>query len=319
MSVHFNCWSSAGIPAGDRTDAWQQILSRSYREWRVPQRLPTTFCATVRRHDFVGAELVETISDPCTGERTQELVRRDDELYIGVQLTSRGRERFLIGESGVEVNSGDLVVWTTDQIVQFEVTERLHKVTLMVPWTLMSEHVIDRRRPPSGGRLDAKKGVGSLLAVQLLTLSKQISMLDSSVHGSVSRSTLELLGAALSNQQQSQTFDAASVMLRKIQDYIRQHLQEDDLTPMRIAAANGISLRYLHMIFQRCDVTVSNYVLDSRLHACHRALVDPSYDRFQIGEIAFRWGFNSTSHFCRVFKEKFGQSPGEARQARPVT
>ncbi|WP_244111639.1 helix-turn-helix domain-containing protein [Burkholderia cepacia] len=289
-------------------------MSSSYREWRVPQRLPATFYATLRRHDFAGTELVETISDPCTGERTLEHVRRDDALYIGVQLTTRGRERFMIGESDVEVNSGDLVVWTTDQTVQFEVTERLHKVTLMIPWTLMREHVVDRKRPPSGGRLDSKEGVGSLFAVHLLALANQMSTLDSNVRGSVSRSTLELLGVALSSQQRAATFDAPSVMLRKIQDYILQHLHEDNLTPMRIAVANGVSLRYLYMLFQRNEMTVSNYILESRLHACRRALTDPSYDRFQIGEIAFRWGFNSTSHFCRAFKGKFGQSPGDARR-----
>ncbi|AFT90324.1 AraC family transcriptional regulator (plasmid) [Paraburkholderia phenoliruptrix BR3459a] len=308
-------WSSTDIAPSDRTDAWQEILSGSYREWQVPQRLPATFYATLCRHDFAGTELVETICDPCIGERTRKHVHRDDDLYVGVQLTTSGRERFRIGDSGVEVCSGDLVVWTTDQVVQFEVMERLHKVTLMIPWTLMREHVAERKRPPSGGRIESKEGVGSLLAVHLLALSNQISTLDSSVQCSVSRSTLELLGVALSGQQQATTFDAAAVMRRKVQDYILRHLHEDDMTPARIAEANGISLRYLHMLFQRSSMTVSGYVLQSRLNACHRALTDPSYSRFQISEIAFRWGFNSTSHFCRVFKEKFGQSPGDARRA----
>ncbi|SDE22045.1 helix-turn-helix domain-containing protein [Paraburkholderia lycopersici] len=308
-------WCSADVALGDRTDAWQEVLSGSYRAWQVPQRLPATFYASLRRHDFAGTEIVETICDPCVGERTREHVHRDDELYIGVQLTTSGRERFRIGDSGVEVNSGDLVVWTTDQVVQFEVMERLHKVTLMIPWALMREHVPERKHLPSGGRIESKTGVGSLLAVHLLALSNQISTLDSSVQGTVSRSTLELLGVALSGQQQTSPFDATAVMLRKVQDYILQHLHQEDLTPVHIAEANGISLRYLHMLFQRSDMTVSGFVLQSRLNACRRALLDPSYHRFQIGEIAFRWGFNSTSHFCRVFKEKFGQSPSDARRA----
>lgn len=310
-----NDWSSDQTPINDRTDAWQDVLSRSYRDWHVPQRLPAKFYARVKQHDFAGTGIVETICDPCIGERTLGQVRRDDELYVGVQLTTSGRERFKIGDSGVEVASGDLVVWTTDQVVKFEVLERLHKVTLMIPWSLMRERLPERKPPPSGGKIESRTGVGSLLAVHLLALSNQIDTLDESVQGSVSRSTLELLGIALSGQQPTSVFDASAAMLRRVQDFILQHLHEDGFNPTRIAEANNISLRYLHMLFQRSDLTVSGYILNSRLHMCKQALTDPAFQRFQISEIAFRWGFNSVSHFCRTFKERYGTSPSEMRRS----
>ncbi|CAN7657575.1 helix-turn-helix domain-containing protein [Caballeronia sp. LjRoot34] len=307
-------WSITDVPVSDRTDAWQSVLSSSYREWQVPRRLPATFYARVKQHDFAGTEIVETVCDPCIGQRMRNHVRHDDEMYIGVQLTTGGRERFTIGGSGVEVTSGDLVVWTTDQVAQFEVLERLHKVTLMIPWSVMRERLADRKQPPTGGKIESRIGAGSLLAVHLLALSNEISRLDTSVQGSVSRSTLELLGIALSGQQPSSLFDASATMLRRVQDYILQHLHEDNLTPARIAEANRISLRYLHMLFQRGDATVSGWILDRRLLLCKQALLDPAYSRQQIAEIAFRWGFNSTSHFCRAFKEKYGCAPGELRR-----
>jgi AraC-like DNA-binding protein len=308
-------WKSSEVAGEDRTDAWQEVLSGSYREWQVPQRLPATFYAHLRRHDFAGAEIVDTLCDPCVGRRTRGHVRRDDELFVGVQLTTSGRERFKIGDNAVEVTSGDLVVWTSDQEVQFEVMERLHKVTLMIPWSLMRERLPERKQPPSGGRIESRTGVGSLLAVHLLALSNEISSLDATVQGSVSRSTLELLGIALSGQQHAASFDTSAAMFVKVQDFILQHLHEDNLTPARIAKGCGISLRYLHMLFQRSSMTVSEYILHSRLQACKRALSDPAYQRFQISEIAYRWGFNSTSHFCRAFKEKFGESPGNTRRS----
>lgn len=315
MRNAFTEWSIEQVPTNDRTDAWQDALSRSYREWQVPQRLPATFYARVKQHDFAGSGIVETVCDPCIGQRTRRLLGHDDELYVGVQLTTAGRERFQIGDSGVEVTSGDLVVWTTDQAVQFEVVERLHKVTLMIPWSLMRERLPERKRPPSGGKIESRSGVGSLLAVHLLALSNQIGTLDQNVQESVSRSTLELLGIALSGLQPSADFDASAAMLRRVQDFILRHLHEEDLNPTHIAEANHISLRYLHMLFQRSDMTVSGYILNSRLHACKHALTDPAFQRLQISEIAFRWGFNSVSHFCRTFKERYGTSPGDARRA----
>lgn len=315
MQNTFTEWSIDRVPTSDRTDAWQDVLSHSYRDWQVPQRLAATFYARVKQHDFAGAGIVETVCDPCVGQRTRGQVRRDDELYVGVQLTTGGRERFKIGDSGVEVTSGDLVVWTTDQVVQFEVLERLHKVTLMIPWTLMRERLPERKQPPSGGKIESRTGVGSLLAVHLLALSNQIDSLDQSVQASVSRSTLELLGIALSGQQPSAIFDASAAMLQRVKDFILRNLHDEELNPTRIAEANNISLRYLHMLFQRSDLTVSEFILNNRLRVCRQPLIDPAFRRVQIAEIAFRWGFNSVSHFCRTFREQYGGSPSDVRRA----
>ena len=100
-------WSSKNVPIGDLTDAWQSVLSSSYREWQIPRRLPATFFAHVKTHDFAGADIVETVCDPCSGQRMRAQLRHDDEPYIGVQLTTEGRERFKIGDSGIEVASGE--------------------------------------------------------------------------------------------------------------------------------------------------------------------------------------------------------------------
>jgi AraC-like DNA-binding protein len=307
-------WTTVGVSPADKTDAWESVLSASYRDWQVPRRLPATFFANVKQHDFAGSGLVETICDPCGGQRTKAQVRRDDELFVGIQLTTEGRERFKMGDASIEAKAGDLVVWTTDTEVEFEVLERLHKVTLMIPWTLLRERLPERKTMPIGGKIESRTGVGSLLAVHLLALSNQIDALDSQQVGSVSRTTLEFLGIALSEQQPAASFDASASMLRRVQEFILLHLHEEDLTPAKIAAANRISLRYLHMLFQRSGVTVSGWIQDRRLVKCREALSDSAYARQRIADIAYRWGFNSPSHFGRVFKDRFGASPGDVRR-----
>jgi AraC-like DNA-binding protein len=307
-------WTTAGISPADKTDVWESVLSANYRDWQVPRRLPATFYAHVKQHDFAGSGLVETVCDPCAGMRRQAQVRRDDELFVGIQLTTAGRERFKIGDAGIEAKGGDIVVWTTDAEVEFEVLERLHKVTLMIPWTLLRERMPDRKAMPLGGKIDSRCGVGSLLAAHLLALSNQINALDSQQMGSVSRTTLEFLGIALSAQQPAASFDASACMLRRVQEFTLQHLHEEDLNPARIAAANRISLRYLHLLFHHSGQTVHGWIQDRRLVKCREALSDSAYVRQHIADIAYRWGFISTSHFSRVFKDKFGVSPSDVRR-----
>ncbi|WP_326534602.1 helix-turn-helix domain-containing protein [Pseudorhodoferax sp.] len=308
-------WTTAGVSPADKTDLWESVLSSSYRQWQVPRRLPATFFAHVKQHAFAGSGLVETICDPCSGRRSKALTRKDDELYVGVQLTTGGRERFKVGDHGIEAQAGDLVVWTTDADVEFEVLERLHKVTLMIPWTLLRERLPERKSMPLGGKIESRTGIGSLLAVHLLGLSNQIGALSTQQLGSVSRTTLEFLGIALAEQQPVASFDASAAMLRRVQDYILQNLHEEGLTPATIAAANRISVRYLHLLFQRNDATVAAWIQERRLAKCKEVLADPAYGRQRVADIAYRWGFASTSHFSRVFKDRYGMSPGDARAA----
>lgn len=306
-------WSSDQARPVDRTDAWEDVLSRSYRPWQVAQRLPANFFAHVRRRDFAGLDIVETVCDPCSGERTGRQVRQDEEVYVGVQLTTEGRERFRIGDAGVEVGSGDVVVWTSDRQARFEVIERLRKLTLMIPWSLMREYLPVHKQPPCGGKVDTRTGVGSLLAVHLRALSSEMEGLDRHAQGSVSRATFELLNVVLFGQQPSAHFDASVAMRRRVQDFILRHLHEERLSPAGIARHNHISLRYLHLLFQGSGTTVSAYILEKRLQACRQALTDPACRHLQIAEIAYRWGFSSTSHFCRTFKKRYGFTAGDVR------
>ena len=311
-------WSTAGVSPSDKTDIWESVLSSSYRHWQVPKKLPATFYAHVKQYDLSGAGLIKTICDPCSGRRLKPQIRHDGDLYVGVQLTTQGRERFKMGDSGIEVKAGDLVVWTTDMEVEFKVLEQLHKVTLMIPWTLLREHLPDRKVFLAGGKIESSSGIGSLLAVHLLTLSNQMGSFSSRQVSTVSRTTLEFLGMALADQQPMASFDSGAAMLHRVQEFILHHLHEDDLTPVKIAAGNRISLRYLHMLFHRSGTTLSCWIQDRRLIKCREALVDVAYGRQRIADIAYRWGFISTSHFSRVFKDKFGVPPGEARQAAGI-
>jgi AraC family transcriptional activator of tynA and feaB len=54
---------------------------------------------------------------------------------------------------------------------------------------------------------------------------------------------------------------------------------------------------------------VSRYIWDRRVSRCADALRDGKEACQRITEICLSRGFNSTSHFSRLFKEKFGVPP----------
>ena len=100
-----------------------------------------------------------------------------------------------------------------------------------------------------------------------------------------------------------------------VKRYIEENLAEPDLSPARIAKANRISLRYLHVLFEREGTTVQQYIIQERLLRCRRELENPSMAGRTITDIAFSWGFQSATHFSRRFKAAFGLTPQDYRAA----
>jgi AraC-like DNA-binding protein len=104
-----------------------------------------------------------------------------------------------------------------------------------------------------------------------------------------------------------------SALLMRVRNYILTHLEDEDLDPRRIAADHGISERYLSMLFETEETTVSKWIWTQRLEASRRALSLPHFANRKINEVAYACGFNDMSHFSFSFKRRFGCPPREYR------
>jgi AraC family transcriptional activator of tynA and feaB len=140
--------------------------------------------------------------------------------------------------------------------------------------------------------------------------------LDETAAGRVTVAILDLLGAAYADLPRSQTGRSSLATAHRIRiiNYIEAHLHDPDLTPTRIAAACKMTPRYLHHLSSDQDETVARYILRRRLEACSRALVSDAQRGRTVTAIAFDYGFNSPTHFGRVFRAKYGLTPREFRR-----
>ena len=104
-------------------------------------------------------------------------------------------------------------------------------------------------------------------------------------------------------------------MYIRAQFFIREHLRDPDLCIDQISAALGCTKRYLHMLFSDRGTTISDYIRHTRLQNCRQEL------ETQVGksvtDVAFSWGFSSSSHFSRVFREYFGVVPSAIHKVQP--
>jgi AraC-like DNA-binding protein len=100
----------------------------------------------------------------------------------------------------------------------------------------------------------------------------------------------------------------------KIKQAIEHNLRSPDLCVGELAKQFGFSIRYIQRLFSEEDCTVSKYIRRKRLEGCKRQLGDPAWLNHSITDIAFNWGFNSSAHFSRVFKEEYGINAREYRK-----
>ena len=103
-------------------------------------------------------------------------------------------------------------------------------------------------------------------------------------------------------------------MYVRAQAFIRENLRDPDLSIDRISAALGCTKRYLHMRFSDRGTTVSDYIWHGRLQNCRHEL--ETHAGKTVTDVAFSWGFSSSSHFSRVFRKYFGIVPSSIHKAQ---
>ena len=81
----------------------------------------------------------------------------------------------------------------------------------------------------------------------------------------------------------------------------------------QLAARQGISPRYVQMLFEEAGTTFSDFALERRLDAARSMLTSPRYATWSITSIAFEAGFGDLSHFNRRFKRRYLMTPSDMR------
>ncbi len=116
--------------------------------------------------------------------------------------------------------------------------------------------------------------------------------------------------AMMSNQVFIQRENAEPPVIAKARDYIHEH-QTEELSLGQVAKSVNMSSYYFCKMFKKvAGINFTDYVARVRIEKSKNLLLNPN---LRISEIAFEVGFQSLTHFNRVFKKILGQSPTDYR------
>lgn len=118
----------------------------------------------------------------------------------------------------------------------------------------------------------------------------------------------------VSNQLMVQQATAEPPVVTHAKNFIREH-QSDDLTLTMVAKAVNTSTYYFCKLFKKATgIHFTQYLSRVRIEKAKNLLLNPN---LRVSEIAYEVGFQSLTHFNRVFKKVTGLSPSSYRKRLP--
>jgi len=117
-----------------------------------------------------------------------------------------------------------------------------------------------------------------------------------------------------SNQLAVQAAHAESPVIARARQFIEEH-HRDELSLSQVAQAVHTSRFYFCKLFKKCTgIHFTEYVARVRTEKAKNLMLNPN---LRVSEIAYEVGFQSLTHFNRVFRKLVGQSPTEYRRRLP--
>lgn len=307
-----HAWSTQDLNPRGRYDAWVDQLNSTFGYWRPTATPDSSFDATISARSLGNLNVITCECDPCGGERSGgDIVRESDpQERLIIQLVEAGREHMKLGEQEAMLHAGDIFIWDNTQNMQFTVVERLSKVSVALPLNRLKDWL-----PQSWRNLPRWIKSGEPGSDLLASYVRSLVKID---HANNPMRYDALVDAAVAMIVASQSGNGEQIshkgsQLETVKAKIRQRLHDPDLTLEAVAAANRISLRYLHWLFEGSGQTAWQFISAERLAGCKRDLANPAFADSSIFEIGLGWGFANAAHFSRKFKAEARMSPSEYR------
>jgi AraC-like DNA-binding protein len=298
----------------ERFAAWRESVGVFLESRLSPQADPARF------HGNVESYLLDDVvlSRPRAGgqkfDRPSGRIARDGIDHYMIQLFVRGNTDISLARR--RLHGGE------KRIVGFDLGEVLDSfnadfdiLCVIVPRARLAP-LLDRPDSVHTQMPSPESGGGHLLAEFLPTLFETLPDLAPSQSASASRALTELIATAFNGAEfaagDTPAFAERALEL-KAKRFVKNRLAERTLGPEEIAAASGLSRSALYRLFKESG-GVALYIREQRLRRCFADLVSRRDPHVQVAQIAWRWGFSDAAHFSRLFKERFGCTPSEARE-----
>lgn len=298
----------------DRIEAAREIIGRSLMKMEfdllpdVPFNVDMVFRALP---DFGLASGTCSAMD-CL--RTSELIESND-LILTVALTGGGVLH--VRDSEIPIGGGRAALTRTTDVSRCSIHSTSELVNFRFPFDNIAPMIADldaaamRPIPANTEALQLLVHYASMLKNEDMFATPDVQSLMSS---HLQDLAVLAIGATRDADVIASNRGIPAARLRVIKADIVKNFTDRRLSIDAVALRNGITPRYVSMLFENDATTFSEFVLAQRLHRAHHMLTDQRCSDRSVSSVAFDAGFGDLSYFNRAFRRRYGATPSDVRR-----
>jgi AraC-like DNA-binding protein len=310
-------FSTDKYPQAERYEAWRGAICDVYVHVDVKATDPDRYSGFIREAKFGDVVLTDILlSEQHIKRNRRHISLLDKDCYYLQLLHSGSISVFQRGET-LRSNAARGAIFSATEQYELHGHGEVRSFYLELPRDAFAQR-FPRERIPVLASLNTAQGLGRIATEFCAALAAEGTKLDDGVRAGLGNQLMDMLAFTLLTTEGDMPAAEGAVKkarLRSVQQWIEAHVAEPDLSLERVAGANGMSLRYLHVLFEACEMSASEWIWNRRLQLAYDGLAKG--DGRSITTIAFDHGFNSPTHFSTMFKRKYGVSPRDVTRPTP--
>jgi AraC-like DNA-binding protein len=309
-------YATTDVAPQDRRQFWQEVVSKTYFPLDLSFAGGNEFNGSLGAWSLGPVSVSRIVSDGLLYKRRGRHVQNEREESYLITVPELTEIRFEQDGKDVRCRPGAFLIERSHLPYEFSHRDPAALWVLKIPSAVLRAWV-SRPERLATLQFDASRSVGALFVDTLRLTGARIEEMDEPARALTGKHLIELLAMAIESDERVLVGHSSSVRsahLLRCEHFIRARLGDTRLTPQTVADGCGISIRYLHQIFEGEGVTVSAYIRNQRLLICDTMLRDPNCRR-SISQIAYQWGFGDQAQFSRNYRSRFGCTPSDVRAA----
>jgi AraC-like DNA-binding protein len=263
---------------------------------------------------FENLHIARTAQSPGVAFRDREMVRDGDDSFWLLISQSTCLEIEHLGRD-LRLGRGDATVTHVCETGSFGSRRHFGYVGALLP----SSQIAGRGVRLDGGlmqHLPRQSDALQLLRGYIQTLENSKIGPCSEAREAICRHVIDLVALAITSHQaigESSLSAVAAAHLRVALDRIAARFWDPELSIVTVAGEIGISPRYLQRLLETSGTSFTARVTELRLQRALTLLTEPRNTKRPISDIAYEAGFTDISHFNRLFRSRFGDTPRGVR------
>lgn len=299
-----------------RYAAWRDAICDVYVHVDVAATDPDRYRGFIREAKFGEVAMTDILLSEQRIQRNRQHISRLDKDCYYLQLIHRGSLSVLQHGATHRSNAARGALFCATEQYELQCHGEVRSFYLEIPRDAFAQR-FPRERIPLSASINTTQGLGRIATEFCATLATEGSKLDDAIRAGLGNQLMDMLAFTLMSSEGDVPSADGSVKkarLMSVQQWIEAHIGEPDLSLERVAAENGMSLRYLHLLFEPSEMSASEWIWNRRLQLAYDRLAKG--DGRSVTSVAFDHGFNSSSHFSTMFRRKYGISPRDVGRPR---